>query len=99
RAVIALELTWADDSYHGFSADDGLWSAISSAREVLTGDTPGRADSARRRNNSPRPEDNSSFRLSRQPRCEILGPRQLTEVPRSEVAKLVKYLRAQSPTT
>jgi hypothetical protein len=35
-----LELTWADSGYHGFSAGDGTWSAISSAGEVLTGDTP-----------------------------------------------------------
>jgi hypothetical protein len=40
RAVAALELAWAESGYHGFSADDGLWSAISSAGEVLTGDTP-----------------------------------------------------------
>ncbi|HEX5301693.1 MAG TPA: hypothetical protein VFW50_32350 [Streptosporangiaceae bacterium] len=35
-----LELAWTDGGYHGFSADDGTWSAISSAGEVLTGDTP-----------------------------------------------------------
>ena len=40
RAVAALELAWADGGYHGFSANDGLWSAISSAGDVLTGDTP-----------------------------------------------------------
>ena len=40
RAVAALELAWADGSYHGFSADGGTWSAISSAGDVLTGDTP-----------------------------------------------------------
>ncbi len=39
-ALAELELAWADGGYHGFSADDGLWSAISSAGEVLTGDTP-----------------------------------------------------------
>jgi hypothetical protein len=38
-ALAGLELAWADSGYHGFSADDGLWSAISSAGEVLTGDT------------------------------------------------------------
>ena len=38
-ALAELELAWAD-GYHGFSADDGPWSAISSAGEVLTGDTP-----------------------------------------------------------
>ena len=40
RAVAALELAWADSGYHGFSVDDGLWSAISSAGDVLRGDTP-----------------------------------------------------------
>ena len=40
RALAALELAWANGGYHGFSADGGLWSAISSAGEVLTGDTP-----------------------------------------------------------
>ena len=39
-ALAELELAWADGGYHGFSADDGTWSAISSAGEVLTGDTP-----------------------------------------------------------
>ena len=38
-ALAELELAWADGGYHGFSADDGLWSAISSSGEVLTGDT------------------------------------------------------------
>jgi hypothetical protein len=40
RALAELEQAWADDGYHGFSADGGLWSAISSAGDVLTGDTP-----------------------------------------------------------
>ncbi len=40
RAVVVLELAWADGGYHGFCADGGTWSAISSAGEVLTGDTP-----------------------------------------------------------
>jgi len=40
RALTELELAWADGGYHGFSADGGLWSAISSAGDVLTGDTP-----------------------------------------------------------
>ena len=40
RALAELELAWADDGYHGFSAEGGTWSAISSAGEVLTGDTP-----------------------------------------------------------
>jgi hypothetical protein len=35
-----LELAWADGGYHGLSADDGTWSAVSSAGDVLTGDTP-----------------------------------------------------------
>jgi hypothetical protein len=39
-ALAELELTWAAGGYHGFSADDGTWSAISSAGEVLTGTTP-----------------------------------------------------------
>jgi hypothetical protein len=39
-ALAELQLAWADGGYHGFSADDGTWSAISSAGEVLTGDTP-----------------------------------------------------------
>ena len=40
RALAELEQAWADGGYHGFSADGGLWSAISSAGDVLTGDTP-----------------------------------------------------------
>ena len=39
-ALAELELAWADAGYHGFSADGGTWCAISSAGEVLTGDTP-----------------------------------------------------------
>jgi hypothetical protein len=39
-ALTELELAWADGGYHGFSIDDGTWSAISNAGEVLTGDTP-----------------------------------------------------------
>jgi hypothetical protein len=39
-ALTELELAWADGGYHGFSVDDGTWSAISNAGEVLTGDTP-----------------------------------------------------------
>jgi hypothetical protein len=39
-ALAELELAWADGSYHGFSVGGGTWSAISSAGEVLTGDTP-----------------------------------------------------------
>ncbi len=39
RALAELELAWADGGYHGFSADGGTWCAISSAGDVLTGDT------------------------------------------------------------
>lgn len=34
-----LELAWTDGGYHGFSAEGGIWAAISSAGEVLTGVT------------------------------------------------------------
>ena len=37
RALAELKQAWADGGYHGFSVDDGLWSAISSAGDVLTG--------------------------------------------------------------
>ena len=40
NALAELELAWADSGYHGFGVDGGLWSAISSAGDVLTGDTP-----------------------------------------------------------
>jgi hypothetical protein len=39
-ALAVLEVAWADAGYHGFGVDDGLWSAISSAGDVLTSDTP-----------------------------------------------------------
>lgn len=39
-ALAELEKAWADGGYHGFGVDGGLWSAVSSAGEVLTGDTP-----------------------------------------------------------
>ena len=39
-ALAELELAWTDGGYQGFCVADGLWSAISSAGEVLTGDTP-----------------------------------------------------------
>ena len=39
-ALAELELAWGDGGYHGFSADGGIWSAITSAGDVLTGDTP-----------------------------------------------------------
>ena len=38
-ALAKLELAWADGGHHGFSVGDGLWSAISSAGQVLTGGT------------------------------------------------------------
>ena len=40
RAQAELELAWDDGGYHGFSAEDGTWCAVSSAGEVLTGGTP-----------------------------------------------------------
>ena len=46
RALAELELAWADGGYHAFSPDGGLWSAISSAGEVLTGGTPDALDGA-----------------------------------------------------
>ena len=39
-ALAELERAGADGGYHGFSIDDEIWSAISNAGEVLTGDTP-----------------------------------------------------------
>ncbi len=39
-ALAELELAWADGGYPGFSADGGTWCAITSAGDVLTGDTP-----------------------------------------------------------
>jgi hypothetical protein len=39
-ALAELELAWSDGGYHAFSADAGHWCAVSSAGEVLTGDTP-----------------------------------------------------------
>ena len=38
-ALAALEEAWTEGGYHAFSADDGIWSAIGSAGEVLTGST------------------------------------------------------------
>ncbi len=40
RAMAALELAWADGGYRGFCAVDGIRSAISSAGDVLMGNTP-----------------------------------------------------------
>jgi hypothetical protein len=39
-ALAELKRKWADGGYHGFSVDGGLWSAVSSSGDVLTGDTP-----------------------------------------------------------
>lgn len=39
-ALAELELAWDSGGYHGFSADGGTWCAVTSAGEVLTGDTP-----------------------------------------------------------
>lgn len=38
------ELTWATAGYHGFSADNGTWSAVGGAGEVPTGATPDELD-------------------------------------------------------
>jgi hypothetical protein len=38
-ALAELEEAWAQGGYHAFSADHGTWSAVSSAGDVLTGDT------------------------------------------------------------
>ena len=43
-ALAGLEQAWTDGGYRAFSADGGTWSAISSAGEVLTGNTPGELD-------------------------------------------------------
>jgi hypothetical protein len=44
-AVAELERTWADGGYHAFSGG-GTWCAVSSAGEVLTGNTPDELDRA-----------------------------------------------------
>ena len=43
-ALAALEEAWAGGGYHAVSVDDGTWSAIGSAGEVLTGSTPDELD-------------------------------------------------------
>ena len=43
-ALGALEEAWADGGYHAFGVDDELWSASSSAGEVLAGSTPDELD-------------------------------------------------------
>ena len=45
-ALAEMELAWADAGYHAFSADGGTWCAVTSAGEVLTGDTPDELDRA-----------------------------------------------------
>ena len=39
-ALAELELAWSGGGYHGFTADGRTWCAVSSAGDVLTGDTP-----------------------------------------------------------
>jgi hypothetical protein len=43
-ALAALEDAWTEGGYHAFSVDDGTWSAIDSAGEVLTAATPDELD-------------------------------------------------------
>ena len=43
-ALSALEEAWAEGGYRAFSADHGIWSAIGSAGEVLTGATSDELD-------------------------------------------------------
>jgi len=43
-ALAELNLAWASGGYHAFSAGDGIWSAISSAGQVLTGAAPDELD-------------------------------------------------------
>jgi hypothetical protein len=45
-ALAELELAWSYGGYHAFSAGDGNWCAVSSAGEVLSGDTPDALDRA-----------------------------------------------------
>lgn len=40
RALAVLEQAWEPAGYHGFSGEGSVWTAISSAGEVLTGDSP-----------------------------------------------------------
>jgi hypothetical protein len=39
-ALAELEQVWSYGGYYAFSAGDGHWCAVSSAGEVLSGDTP-----------------------------------------------------------
>ena len=45
-ALVELERTWEPGGYQAFSAGVGTWAAVSSAGEVLTGDTPDALDRA-----------------------------------------------------
>jgi hypothetical protein len=46
-ALAELERVWAGGGYHGFCVlERSLWSAVSSAGEVLTGNTPDALDRA-----------------------------------------------------
>jgi hypothetical protein len=47
-ALAELEQVWSYGGYHAFSAGDGPWCAVSSAGEVLSGDTPDALDRALR---------------------------------------------------
>jgi hypothetical protein len=38
-ALAELKRTWAGSGYHGFSVDNGTWSAIGSAGDVFTATT------------------------------------------------------------
>jgi hypothetical protein len=47
-ALAELEQVWSYGGYHAFSAGDGHWCVVSSAGEVLSGDTPDALDRALR---------------------------------------------------
>jgi hypothetical protein len=47
-ALAELEQVWSYGGYHAFSAGGGHWCAVSSAGEVLSGDTPDALDRALR---------------------------------------------------
>ncbi len=47
-ALAELQRAWAYGGYHAFSAAGGTWCAVSSAGDVLTGDTPDALDRALR---------------------------------------------------
>jgi len=40
RAQAEFEEAWAAGGYHGFGAEGGIWCAITSVGQVLTGGTP-----------------------------------------------------------